>query len=49
MIKKIISEEEKVKIDNTENKNEENIKNISDEILRLNKLMDDGILTERNI
>ena len=39
-------EEEKVKIDNTENKNEENIKNISDEILRLNKLMDDGILTE---
>ena len=39
-------EEEEVKIDNTENKNEENIKNISDEILRLNKLMDDGILTE---
>ena len=39
-------EEEEVKIDNTENKNEDNIKNISDEILRLNKLMDDGILTE---
>ena len=41
-------EEEEVKIDNTENKNEDNIKNISDEILRLNKLMDDGILTEED-